>query len=70
MDPQTEKLPQAERLYAQTDAAGRFTLPGVVPGAECRISAFGGKAGSTKEVKVVPATKAETVDLGDLVYDP
>ena len=70
INPQTEKLPQVEPRPVRVDGAGCFTLPGIVPGAECRIGVLKGRSGIPKEVKVVPATKAETVDLGDLVYDP
>jgi beta-lactamase regulating signal transducer with metallopeptidase domain len=63
--------PQAKHFHTymrtQTDDAGRFTLLGVVPGAECNVSVLNGKADLT--IKVVPATKAETLDLGDLVPD-
>jgi beta-lactamase regulating signal transducer with metallopeptidase domain len=54
-------------MYTQTDDAGRFTLLGVVPGAECSISALNGK--TDPKIKVVSATKAETLDLGDFVVD-
>jgi hypothetical protein len=54
-------------MYTQTDDAGRFTLLGIVPGAECSISALNGK--TDPKIKVVSATKAETLDLGDFVVD-
>jgi beta-lactamase regulating signal transducer with metallopeptidase domain len=52
-------------VNTQTDDAGRFTLLGVVPGSECSISVLDGK--SDRRIKVIPATKAEALDLGDLV---
>jgi beta-lactamase regulating signal transducer with metallopeptidase domain len=54
-------------VNTQTDDAGRFTLLGVVPGSECSISVLDGK--SDRRIKVAPAAKAETLDLGDLVPD-
>ena len=53
-------------LYTQTDDAGRFTVLGVVPGAQCRIS-FNN---SSRQDKDLPTTKAETLNLGDIVCDP
>ena len=55
-------------MYTRTDAAGRFTLLGVVPGAECSISVLNGK--TDPPIKVIPATKPETLDLGDFVVEP
>jgi beta-lactamase regulating signal transducer with metallopeptidase domain len=55
-------------MKTQTDAAGRFTLLGVVPGAECSIRVFDGK--TNRKIKIVPAMKAETLDLGDFVCEP
>jgi beta-lactamase regulating signal transducer with metallopeptidase domain len=53
-------------LYTQTDDAGRFTILGVVPGALCQIS-FNN---SNRVHKDLPMTKAETLDLGDIMCDP
>jgi hypothetical protein len=53
-------------ISTQTDDAGRFTLIGVVPGADCTIKVFGK---TNRKIKIVPAMKAETLDLGDLVPD-
>jgi protocatechuate 3,4-dioxygenase beta subunit len=54
-------------MNTHTDAAGRFTLLGVVPGADCSIRVFGK---TNRKIKVVPAMKAETLDLGDFVCEP
>ena len=54
-------------MYTQTDDAGRFTLLGIVPGAECSISVLNGK--TDPKIKVVPATKVETLELGDFVVE-
>jgi beta-lactamase regulating signal transducer with metallopeptidase domain len=55
-------------LFFKTDEAGRFTILGVVPGAECSLWVSKGK--THRKIKTVPATKLETLDLGDLVVDP
>ena len=55
-------------LTAKTDDAGRFTLLGVVPGAECQISIV--PSNRIQHLKTLPITKVETLDVGDLVCDP
>ena len=67
MGPTTEANPRAS-LAATTDDAGRFTLLGVVPGAECQISVTPGNR--IQHLKDLPMTKVETLDVGDLVCDP
>src|SRR5262249_43393893 len=55
-------------LYTETDEGGRFTLPGMVLGARCRVIPFSNKGSRT--VRELQLERAETVDLGDLVFDP
>jgi beta-lactamase regulating signal transducer with metallopeptidase domain len=54
-------------LSFQTDEQGRFTVLGVLPGAECTLRVFDGKNNPT--FKLTPAAKAETLDLGDFVVE-
>ena len=65
--PQNKVNAQASLLF-KTDEAGRFTILGVVPGAECSLWVSKGK--THRKIKTVPATKLETLDLGDLVCEP
>jgi beta-lactamase regulating signal transducer with metallopeptidase domain len=67
MGPLDKANPRAS-LGATTDDAGRFTLLGVVPGAECQISVVPGNR--IQHLKNLPMTKVETLDIGDLVCDP
>ena len=55
-------------LYAETDEAGRFTINGVVPGTRCTFFVSKGDKDS-KQLKEVPSAPAESLDLGDLVFD-
>jgi hypothetical protein len=55
-------------LRTMTDDDGRFTLLGVVPGAECQISIV--PSNRIQHLKTLPITKVETLDVGDLVCDP
>ncbi len=55
-------------LYTQTDDAGRFMFPGIVTGAQCTVLAFTAEASET--LRTLPQTAAESLDLGDLVFDP
>jgi hypothetical protein len=55
--------------YTESDKDGRFTLPGLVQGARCYLfAAARNKPG--KELKTLPIDRAETQDLGDMIYDP
>jgi beta-lactamase regulating signal transducer with metallopeptidase domain len=54
-------------LYTKTDEAGRFKVVGIVPGAQCTIWVESGN--TVRTLKVLPAAKAEVLDLGDLVTD-
>jgi beta-lactamase regulating signal transducer with metallopeptidase domain len=53
-------------LYTETDEAGRFTLPGMVLGAQCTVNAFDTEGSET--LRELPVDRAATVDLGDLVF--
>ena len=65
----TQEKPAARAsLFCRTDNAGRFTLLGVVPGAECGFSVYNGK--NNRVINVAPVTKLGTLDLGDLVCEP
>jgi hypothetical protein len=55
-------------LLTQTDDAGRFAFPGIVAGARCEVFAYG--AEDTQTLRVLPLVQAESVDLGDLTFDP
>jgi beta-lactamase regulating signal transducer with metallopeptidase domain/protocatechuate 3,4-dioxygenase beta subunit len=55
-------------LYTETDEGGRFTVPGVVLGARYTVIGFTGKGSVTLREQVLE--RAETVDLGELVFDP
>jgi beta-lactamase regulating signal transducer with metallopeptidase domain len=68
--PPIEPLDNPFNTYmdTQTDDAGRFTLLGVVPGTEGILKVLNWK--TSLKIKVVPATKAETLDLGDFVVKP
>jgi beta-lactamase regulating signal transducer with metallopeptidase domain len=65
--PENKPLARTD-LFIQTDALGRFTLLGVLPGAACGIRVFDDK--NNPRFKLTPAAKAETLDLGDFVCDP
>jgi beta-lactamase regulating signal transducer with metallopeptidase domain len=54
-------------LYTKTDEAGRFKVVGIVPGAQCTIWVESGN--TVRTLKVLPAAKAEVLELGDLVTD-
>jgi hypothetical protein len=62
-----EANPRAS-LRTKTDSTGRFTLLGVVPGAECQIWIVPGNR--IQRLKNLPMTKVETLDVGDLVCEP
>ncbi|HBI43120.1 MAG TPA: hypothetical protein DDY78_09740 [Planctomycetales bacterium] len=65
----TQDKPDAlTSLFCRTDDAGRFTVVGVVPGAQCRFSVYNGK--NNRVINVAPVTKLGTLDLGDLVCEP
>ncbi len=55
-------------LSFQTDEQGRFTLLGVLPGAECTLWVLNGK--NNPRFKLTLAAKAETLDIGDIVSEP
>ena len=55
-------------LNVETDESGRFTISGVVPGTQCSFFASKGDKYS-KQLKEVPSAPAESLDLGDLVFD-
>jgi hypothetical protein len=65
----TEDKPLARvSLYTEADKDGRFTLPGLVLGARCTVSTLTDNAvGQLKELTI---DRAETQDLGDLIFDP
>jgi hypothetical protein len=64
-----EDKPHAQSgLYTETDKDGRFTLPGLVLGARCTVSASTNKA--SERLKELMIDRAETQDLGDLIFDP
>ena len=53
--------------FTDTDAAGRITLPALVPGATYRI--FTTQDGKSTVAKEFVAQAGEAIDLGDLVVD-
>ena len=53
-------VPEPEMKVPATDAAGRVTLPGLIPGATYRLLLDGGKA---RDITVRPG---EMLDLGEL----
>jgi beta-lactamase regulating signal transducer with metallopeptidase domain len=55
-------------VWVETDRDGRFTLPGLILGARCRVSAY--DANAAREVKKQKVEQAEVVDLGELTFDP
>ena len=55
-------------LFCRTDEAGRFTVVGVVPGAQCSFTVLSAKVDQI--ITVAPLTKLGTLDLGDLVSVP
>ena len=63
-----DKPPAQSGLSTETDKDGRFTLPGLVLGARCTVSAFTNKA--SEQLKELTINQAETQDLGDLIFDP
>jgi beta-lactamase regulating signal transducer with metallopeptidase domain len=63
-----EKPLAVARLYTEADKEGRFTLPGLVLGARCTVSALADKG--VQQLKEMMIDRAETQDLGDLLYDP
>ena len=63
-----EKPLAVARLYTQSEKDGWFTLPGLVLGARCTVSALTEKA--VQQLKELTIDRAETQNLGDLLLDP
>jgi beta-lactamase regulating signal transducer with metallopeptidase domain len=55
-------------FYVETDKEGRFTLGGLLLGARCNVSALTNKA--SEQLKQLTVERAETQELGDLIFDP
>src|SRR5262249_18152257 len=66
---ETDDKPHSQAgVSAETDKDGRFTLPGLVLGARCNV--WAATSNASEQLKQLTMERAETQELGDLIFDP